>query len=235
MLPKCKKNNIINKLNNLIGLFSLSSLFSLKLIIKHCGYEISFSPLFCVRSIEILRLLIFIKTGKLTKSFFLMLHKMVARNINTKYIGRFRKEIVEIRDDPGVRPDWKNLNKLFDKFLKEYSKKRNMYPIDLAVWVHLQIVKMHPFKDANGRVAVLLSNLILLHYKYCLVLNFRSDIEVYEKYIKGVQKYISDNDVFLFTNYFSKNVIHNQILLIKTLRKIKKNENTVNISSISTK
>jgi len=224
MLKYTNKINIADKLNSDLSVYNFNIAFLLKIMKKHCGYIITFSKIKFVAVFEFLFILYFIKTGNLSKRFFLMLHKLVSRKLDTKYKGEFRKEKVEIIFDPASRPEWQKLDGLFKEFLRDYSKnKKTMHPIVFVSWVHLRIVDMHPFKDANGRVAVLLSNLILFHYKYSVILNFRSDLNIYDRYIKGVQKYIATGEINLFVDRVVRNIIHHQILLLKTVIKLKNN------------
>ena len=49
---------------------------------------------------------------------------------------------------------------------KRKKKKYDLHPLIVAVGFHVQFIKIHPFGDGNGRMARILTNLILMFYDY---------------------------------------------------------------------
>lgn len=103
----------------------------------------------------------------------LRLHQIVTLGlVEKKKTGKFRPSDVYVLDDLGdgremVRfkaPDAKLAPKLVNELLNwlRESKKEGMHPIIRAGILHLQFVTIHPFTDGNGRVARLLTQLLLI-------------------------------------------------------------------------
>jgi len=102
----------------------------------------------------------------------LKLHKIVMQGLVEKEkVGKFRPSDVYVLDDlgdgremlrfkaPGA-PQVKGLIEELLKWLKQ-SKHEGTHPIIRAGILHLQFVTIHPFTDGNGRVARLLTQLLL--------------------------------------------------------------------------
>lgn len=112
------------------------------------------------------------KNGDLTVNDVLSLHKVVVGGLVEKEkVGNFRPADVYVLDDLGngremlrfKAPPASEVKKLVDElieWLKE-SKKEGIHPIIRAGILHLQFVTIHPFTDGNGRVARLLTQLLL--------------------------------------------------------------------------
>jgi len=56
-----------------------------------------------------------------------------------------------------------DINWLIDYFLRN---KKELHPVVLAANVHEQLIRIHPFRDGNGRTSRLVINGILQHFKY---------------------------------------------------------------------
>ena len=73
------------------------------------------------------------------------------------------------------------------KFFVWYSSaKESMHPFELAAMVHLKFVRVHPFRDGNGRMSRLLMNFILLKHGYPLLNIFDSQKVLYYLVLKEV-------------------------------------------------
>ncbi|MFH0978315.1 MAG: Fic family protein [Candidatus Woesearchaeota archaeon] len=57
---------------------------------------------------------------------------------------------------------FENMNSLQEQWAKESSESI----LDISSWVHLHMVRIHPFEDGNGRTARLMSNLMLVKNNY---------------------------------------------------------------------
>ena len=49
--------------------------------------------------------------------------------------------------------------------LKEYAQS-DMHPVALAAWAHIEIGRIHPFGDGNGRTARIIMNTLLMRGGY---------------------------------------------------------------------
>ena len=86
-------------------------------------------------------------------------------------------------------PSHKEVPYLMKEFVKEYRQKLKDQcdPISLAAWVHMQIVNIHPYEDAHGRLARIMMNAELKRggLKPVVIL----DDKAYTQAIQNEQKY----------------------------------------------
>ncbi len=83
--------------------------------------------------------------------------------LNKKLVS---KEAIQLLQEyVAVFPDSKNVPRLMKQFYENLSKKLNENKedvISIACWAHLEFVRIHPFTEANGRMARMLMNIILM-------------------------------------------------------------------------
>lgn len=111
----------------------------------------------------------FVRTCKsnVSKRLILRLHKMMMANIDDSQGGRIRDYPVAIEGANWMPPSEKEVGGKFAEFLKWYARnERRLHPIELAAITHLKFIEVHPFGDGNGRVARLITNLILMRNGY---------------------------------------------------------------------
>lgn len=98
--------------------------------------------------------------GEISDDMILRLHKIEQEGI-MQDAGKYRN--VNVRVGRYICPDWKEVPKLMEEFVKWYhDAKSNLHPFELSCLAHLKFVRVHPFRDGNGRMARLLANFILL-------------------------------------------------------------------------
>lgn len=150
------------------------------------------------------------------------LHKIVITGlVDKEKVGRFRPADVYVLDDLGdgreqlrfKAPSAKNVSKLIAELLTWLKKtKSEVHPIIRAGVVHLQFVTIHPFTDGNGRVARLLTQLLLYRdgwdFRKILVLEdyYNRDRMSYynaEHEVQGYQ-YQEGGDFTPWLEYFTK-------------------------------
>jgi Fic family protein len=97
----------------------------------------------------------------------LKLHSLVLNNIEENQKGKFRNVQVRIAGSNTILPNPLKV----DYLMKDCINKINVFNsnnlsdiIKLAILTHLEIVKIHPFTDGNGRTSRLIMNTILKHY-----------------------------------------------------------------------
>ncbi len=124
------------------------------------------------------------------------------------FAGKLRKVEVIIRDGQGnivhQGAPVKELVILLNLLCKWYEKHNKKYPpLLLAVVIHNEFERIHPFQDGNGRVGRLLLNYVLLQHKYPPInIKFKDRV----RYYKCLQVYDHKNDVkstlkFLVSQY----------------------------------
>lgn len=104
----------------------------------------------------------------------LRLHALVAEKILPS-AGQYRDGPVSIRGSRHNPPRWQHVPELMDTWLAWQERDgRDYSPIVRAALAHEAFLNIHPFYDANGRVARLLLNLQLMRDGYPTVLVQRS-------------------------------------------------------------
>lgn len=123
------------------------------------------------------------KEKKITVSLILGIHKIIFREVYPEVAGHFRhtgedvKKLRCIEPPPGrlvaqkMHEFWRELDRrlalipLRPKSRSKTSRKKRFEEIlNVAVWTQHQIGAVHPFVDGNGRMARLLTNLVLQRY-----------------------------------------------------------------------
>lgn len=110
------------------------------------------------------------KKQNLTEDLLFKLHKTLIKSIDDEAAGVYREIQVYIIGEEKLPPSANKVPKLMKEFFIWYEKNKKLDSIDLAAKVHYRFVKIHPFIDGNGRIARILSNLILMSAGYPLVI-----------------------------------------------------------------
>jgi len=105
------------------------------------------------------------------------------------------------------------MRELLDWFALE-SRIPHINPVKLATEFHYRFIKIQPFDDANGRIAKLLTNLILLQFGYPPIVIKRSDKNIYHFSLQEADK---GNMEMLF-DFIARNVIASLELYLKAER-----------------
>ena len=110
------------------------------------------------------------------------IHSLILKNIDDENKGRYRKTNVIISGAMHRPSQSIDVPSKMENFIKEYEQKKNtLHAIELASWVHIEFVGIHPFIDGNGRTSRLLMNLELIKAGYPPVVIHVEDILEYYK------------------------------------------------------
>ncbi len=91
------------------------------------------------------------------------IHSLILKNIDDPNSGVYRTINVIISGAEHKPPQGFEVPARMEHFIKEYQvKKEILHPVELASFVHIEFVGIHPFVDGNGRTARLLMNLELI-------------------------------------------------------------------------
>ena len=92
--------------------------------------------------------------------------------------GKYRN--VNVRVGNYVCPNFADVPVLMQQFISWHNQaKSQLHPFELASLVHLKFVRIHPFRDGNGRMARLLMNFVLFKANYPLLNIFNDQKTIY--------------------------------------------------------
>ncbi len=115
--------------------------------------------------------------GKMDEQFLLKLHTIEMQGIMSD-AGKYRN--VDVRVVNYICPVWEEVPALMKQFFEWYGQANQaLHPFELASLAHLKFVRVHPFRDGNGRIARLLMNFVLLKNGYPLLNIFNSEKMLY--------------------------------------------------------
>ena len=137
----------------------------------------------------------FVKNDKssLNEKFLQNVQYEVTKNTKCRLQGKYRDSEVRITGSEWKPPKAKDVPAQMKKLVEDYRKlKRTLHPVELATWLHNNLVQIHPFTDGNGRTARLLMNWVLLRKKFPpVVINVQNKEQYYyviESADRGDQK-----------------------------------------------
>lgn len=103
------------------------------------------------------------KSESLTEYNIKQIHSLILKNIDDSNRGSYRKTNVLISGAQHKPLQSFEVPSKMEQFIKEYeAKKETLHPVELASFVHIEFVGIHPFIDGNGRTSRLLMNLELI-------------------------------------------------------------------------
>lgn len=110
------------------------------------------------------------------------IHSLILKNIDDENRGTYRKINVIISGAEHKPPQSFEVPLKMQSFIKEYElKRKTLHPIELAAFVHIEFVGIHPFIDGNGRTSRLLLNLELIKAGFPpVVINVEDRLEYYK-------------------------------------------------------
>ena len=131
----------------------------------------------------------------ITERTILQIHALILRGIDRQNAGRYRTVPVLISGSRHVPPQPYLLEKLMEDFLLRFREMESVgvHPVDIAAYLHDELVRIHPFIDGNGRTSRLLMNLYLLRHGYVMVL-LKGDAESKLAYYKALEISHVDKD-----------------------------------------
>lgn len=122
--------------------------------------------------------------GEIDEELVLRLHQMEMKG-TLKEAGKYRQ--VDVRVGNYICPPHGQVPKLMNQFIEWYeSVAKNMHPFELAALIHTRFVRIHPFRDGNGRMARLLMNFVLLKKNHPLVNIFNDEKLLYYLVLREV-------------------------------------------------
>lgn len=103
------------------------------------------------------------KEERLSEYSIKQIHSLILKNIDDENKGKYRTTNVIISGAEHKPPQSFEVQSKMQEFIKKYNENiTKLHPIELASFVHIEFVKIHPFIDGNGRTSRLLMNLELI-------------------------------------------------------------------------
>ncbi|HCZ23872.1 MAG TPA: Fic family protein, partial [Acholeplasmataceae bacterium] len=106
--------------------------------------------------------------------------------------------------------------KVYDRMAKFFVNLEQFdgTPLELATYAHASIAKIHPFVDANGRLAKLVLNYFLIKHNY---LPISIPLEERENYIAYLESFKIEKDLNPLTLFFKELLIKRYENVLKEL------------------
>ncbi|MDX1373103.1 MAG: Fic family protein [Nitrososphaeraceae archaeon] len=150
----------------------------------------------------------------LSYSIILKWHKELFEDTKPDIAGNIRKHRVGISGSKFIPPLPVEIYPLLIDFFKWYNQNKNnqekLHPIELAAFVHLKFVTIHPFGDGNGRISRLMMNFVLNKKGYPM---FNIPYEGRNSYYNALERSQTKNEWNHFLLWFMKNYIKSKALL----------------------
>ena len=91
------------------------------------------------------------------------MHRIIMAGILHEEAGFYRRQPVYIRGSAHEPPNWVKVPQLMEELAKRLEPDAvPEHPLAFAAQAQLELTRMHPFVDGNGRTARLLTNLLLM-------------------------------------------------------------------------
>ncbi len=109
------------------------------------------------------------------------LFRAVAPDAAARHPNRYRDTIVQV--GPYIPPEPPFIPGLMDELF--YALPQISHPLLRAVWLHHELIRIHPFVDGNGRIGRMAKNWILMYELYPPIFIYGlSDRQRYIRYIE---------------------------------------------------
>ncbi|MCB9187842.1 MAG: Fic family protein [Flavobacteriales bacterium] len=121
----------------------------------------------------------------------------------------------KVNEVPDLMHDLLNkLNAYLDHYLKNPAKVEK-HPVEVAADFHVDFLTIHPFYDGNGRMARILSNLILIACGFPIFIISKDDKDAYNQLLSDIQAYGGDRNQFI--EFVAERVMKTQEMILLAL------------------
>ena len=142
------------------------------------------------------------KEDKLSEYSIKQIHSLILKNIDDENKGKYRTTNVIISGAEHKPPQSFEVQSKMQEFIKKYNENiTKLHSIELASFVHIEFVKIHPFIDGNGRTSRLLMNLELIKAGFPPVV---IELEDRLEYYKALDIAHTENDYKPFLELMKK-------------------------------
>jgi len=131
---------------------------------------------------------------ELNEEILLQMHYLFLKSLNTPRAGMYRRKNITITGSEYIPPSYDILREKMRQYFEFYNKaKTKLHPLILAAEMHGFLCIVHPFIDANGIMARLVSNYILIQSGYPLI-NISGNRESKIEYYNALEDFHADKE-----------------------------------------
>lgn len=124
------------------------------------------------------------KNNSLDERNLLSIHNLILRGINPENAGSYRKATIINSENLTVGAEPAMIPKEMENYFFWYEINKNkLHPVVLAAEMHIRLLKICPFAEANEKTARLIMNLILLQHGYPIAIIKENNNKKYEEWI----------------------------------------------------
>ena len=170
------------------------------------------------------------KPKKISEADILQLHRITLKGISDYWAGRYKtsqNRIVGSRHK--TTPPYKVKSEIENFIYHLNRNKDKLNSIELAAFVHHEIVRIHPFIDGNGRTARLVTNLILLKQGYLPMIIQNSERK---RYFDTLEK-AHFGDMKPFANFIARNIERSLTLVLNALLPTTRSNELIPLSGLA--
>jgi excisionase family DNA binding protein len=153
---------------------------------------------------------------RLTDHDILSLHQIIMKDAmdDARNIGRYRNGEVRISGLKYVPPPAYDAPGLMEELIETINDNLDEYTtVELSAIVLHRFVFIHPFYDGNGRIARLLTNLVLMKRRYVPIIIPKSDREKYLNYLVKADR----GDYKSLVNFVAQYVLKHLGLVLRAI------------------
>ncbi len=143
------------------------------------------------------------KESRITEQTIKEIHRIIQSGIDDQYAGRYRDMNVRILGAAKSPPRFEKVPERMEDFVKRInSNPEKLNILEMAAYLHYNLVEIHPFTDGNGRTARLLMNLFLMGHGYPVTMVLKVDRKRYYECLRKADQ----GDMKPFTDFMGRNV-----------------------------
>lgn len=136
------------------------------------------------------------------------IHALILRGIDRENAGRYREVGVMITGSRHTPPASYQIPEQMEAFMTGFHQLEHegAHPVEIAAYLHDELVRIHPFIDGNGRTSRLLMNLYLLRHGYPVV-SLKADADSKTRYYGALETSHMEGKRADFTTFVAKAVL----------------------------
>src|SRR3989344_9306791 len=169
------------------------------------------------------------KKSRIKESDIIELHRLVLKGISNYWAGKYKTSQNRVLGSKLKTTPAYKVGSEMSSLAYSVENNKEFNTIELAAYIHHELVKIHPFVDGNGRTARLLMNLILMREGYPPIVIMNRERK---KYFETLEKAHFENFKDFF-NFIARNVEISLNLYLNSLVPTKKNTELISLKELA--